>query len=122
MPETPVSKARIDIISPFPGKGLGRAYKAAPQISDESNYIEIGAVVYDDAGDPTNQPTVTIEATDASQNKQLVQTGNVTPIYVNGEKRVVPVYPFHYEFRTAGTHTIKFTSGGITQEVSVEVQ
>lgn len=122
----PESKARIDIISPFPGKGLGRTYKAAPQISDESNYIELGAVVYDAAGDPTNQPTVTIAATDSSQNKTLVQTGDVTPIYVNGEKRVVPVYAFHYEFHTAGAHVITLStpelSGAAAAEVTVEAQ
>lgn len=120
-PPMPQSQARIEIISPIPGKGLGREYRMNTGPLDEANYIELGAVVYDDAGAPTNQPTVVITATDQGQGKTLTGTGNVTPIYVNGEKRVVPVYAYHYEFHSAGEHTITFASGNLTESVTVTV-
>lgn len=117
------SLARIEIISPFPGKGLGREYRAATSTApyDESNYIELGAVCYDDEGKVTNTAEVQVTATDASQNKTMANTGNVTPRYVNGVKETIYYYPFHYEFKTAGDHVITFTCGQKTESVTLKV-
>ena len=113
----------IQVINPIPGKGLGnREYTAQPEVIDESNYIELGLIVLDENGKETDKATVSVTATDSSQNKTLVGTGNITPRYEdNGSKRMVPYYPFHYEFKTVGTHTITFESDGMTKSVTVEV-
>ena len=42
-------------------------------------------------------------------NKTLNGTGLVTKIYVDGNPQTVPYYAFHYDFRSAGEHTITFT-------------
>ncbi len=123
MPEAPISKAHIDIISPISGKGLGRQYASSTNgTMTDANTLVIGAIVYDDAGDPTNQPTVEVKAKDASQNKTFIGTGVVTPRYVDGSKRVLPVYMFSYDFHTSGDHTITFSTGALTQSVTVTVQ
>lgn len=111
----------IKIISPIPGKGLGREYKASSQVVDESNYIELGLVVRSDAGQSRNDLQVVITATDSSQNKTLNGTGNETKIYNNGVAEVVSYYPFHYEFKTAGQHTITFSADGLTDHVELTV-
>lgn len=121
-PTVPASKIDIEIVNPIPGKGLGRQYKAADQIVDESNYIEIGAIVYGDNGEPVSDTTVFFTATDQGQNKTLKGTGDVMKIYVNGEARQVPVYSVHYEFKTPGPHQLVFTALGMYKEVTVDVQ
>ena len=121
MPEE-TKKYSIEVINPLPGKGLGRNYKSAPQVIDESNYIDIGAIIRNGDGSPVDNVLVKIEATDASQNRELNGTGNVTTIYVDGNKVPgVPYYPFHYEFKTAGQHKITITAEGVSQEITVEV-
>jgi len=122
MPETPASKARIDIISPIAGKGLGREYRMNTGPIDEANYLEIAAIVYDAEGNPTNQPTVNVTATDSTQNKEMKGTGVVATIYKDENKMVVPVYMFHYEFRTPGDHTITFKSGTLEKSETVTVE
>ena len=109
----------IEIISPIPGKGLGRTYTAQAEIVDESNYIELGLICRDGQGNALKTPEVTIVATDTAQNKTLNGTGNVLPI---GEKKVkTPFYPFHYEFKTVGDHTITFTCNGVSDSVTLTV-
>jgi len=115
------SMTTIEIISPIGGKGLGRTYQASPEIVDELNYIEIGAIIRNEDGVVVKDATVVVEATDASQNKELVGTGDLTPIYPNGKKTFVSYYPFHYEFKTSGDHTITFTTNGVSEEVTVTV-
>lgn len=111
----------LKIINPYAGKGLGRTYKANPEIVDESNYIDIGLTVVNENGEYLSDLTVQVSATDESQNKTLNGTGNVTNIYPNGEKKTVHYYPFHYEFKTAGEHIITFTQGNLTESVTLQV-
>jgi hypothetical protein len=115
--QEPVSLARIEIVNPWPGKGLGRQYKAAPQISDESNYIEIGAVLYNADGIVNTSAPMTVSATDSSQNKNLNGTGNYSPRVEGGY-----YYPFTYEFKSPGEHTITFQANGITKAVKVNAE
>ena len=111
----------LKIINPYAGKGLGRTYKASPEIVDESNYIDIGLTVVNENGEYLSDVVVSVEATDSTQNKTLNGTGNVTNIYPNGEKMTVHYYPFHYEFKTAGEHTITFKQGTLTESVTLTV-
>mgnify|MGYP001578363813 CR=1 FL=1 len=124
LPTAPASKARIDIVSPIPGKGLGRTYKHADEVSGEENYIVIGAVVYDVAGNPTRSSTmaVTIENQQGKKNLALEGTGDVMNVYVGDQKRQVPVYSVTYEFKTEGTHIFTFAANGLTQSVSLAVK
>lgn len=121
----PISQVRIDIISPLPGKGIRAGLSTSPSFDERGNAkneIDIGAVLYGDDGEAINNATVVVTATDPTQGKLINSTGNVTPIYVNGQKRVVPVYSFHYEFKTAGEHVITFSANGVSQSVTVQVE
>lgn len=127
-PEQPLPTApqptmtTIEIISPIAGKGLGRTYTAQPEIIDESNYIEIGIVARTNDGLVHSDLVVTITATDESQNKILNGTGITTKIYKNGIPETVLYYPFHYEFKTVGDHTITFSVPGVDpQSVTLTV-
>lgn len=113
--------ASIEIISPIPGKGTGRTYTAQPQVVDETNYVELGLIVRNDAGEPIKNAVVTITATDETQNKTLNGTGNIYPRYENEVRILTPFYPFHYEFHTVGDHTITFSVNGMTQSVTFTV-
>lgn len=126
-PTPSMSNAQIEIISPIGGKGLGREpYKSANPIVDESNYIEIGVIVYDDAGNPTENSQVTVTATDGSQSKVIDGTGTfwgkpLGDVYTKFPKGVF-YYPFHYEFHQGGKHTITFTALGASAAVTIDVQ
>ncbi len=128
------SMAKIEIIVPTASaayctnishskcESQNKTFVASLQVVDESNYVYLGLVVYDDNGDPIRNVVVTIVATDSSQNKVLNGTGNVTPIYnENGAKIITPYYPFNYEFKTSGDHTITFTTLGMTKSVTLTV-
>lgn len=109
----------LEIFSPIPSKGLGREYKASPEVVDESNYIELGLIVRDENGNILKDRTVEVEATDSTQDKTINESGNYSP-------RINPpaggnFYPFHYEFRTSGNHLISFTCDGVTENVSLSV-
>jgi len=119
--QLPKSMTTIKIISPIAGKGLGRIYTAQPQIVDETNYIELGLIVRDDAGEPIKNAVVIITATDDTQNKTLNGTGDVLPQYENEVRIITPFYPFHYEFKTVGDHTITFSVNDITDSVTLTV-
>lgn len=118
------SQARIEIVNPFPGRGTDRSGVSTQAAFDDRgnprNEVEVGAIVYGTDGQPTDSATVVIEATDGSQNKTLAATGNVTAVYVNGEKRVVPYYPFRYVVTSAGRHVIRFSALNLSQEVGFE--
>lgn len=111
----------LEIISPIRGKGLGREYFSNEKLVDEANYVDIGVIVRLN-GEPVKDATVVI-TTDAPgskpETKELVSTGNVATIYVNGSKQVVPYYPVHHEFKMPGKHTITFTSNGQTATVDL---
>ncbi len=120
--EVPVKKTTLEIIGPIKGKGLGRKYIASDKVVDESNYIELGIIVRNAEDKILTDVTCVITATDATQNKTINSTGNVTPIYKNGIKKVVHYYPFSYEFKTPGKHVITFVCDGITKEITLEVE
>jgi len=116
-----VSQARIDIISPIPGKGLGRKYQHSEEVKDESNYIELGAVLYAADGSPVKDADMTITV-NKEPSSVMHGTGDQTPIYVNGEKRVVPVYSLHYEFKSAGEYTFTFVANGLKSATTISVE
>lgn len=130
----------IEIINPADGKGLGRNYVAydwdefnKPGVADserpvgfkfptEENYIYIGAVCKDESGSPVRDAQVQIVATDTTQNKTLNGSGSTTDVLDNlGQKSKVIFYPFTYQFKTSGDHTITFTCNGVSQAVTVTV-
>lgn len=130
----------LEIINPADGKGLGRNYVAynwdefnKPGIADnerpagftfptEENYIYIGVVCKDESGSPIRNAQVVIEATDATQNKTLDGTGATVKVMDSiGQESRVSFYPFNYQFKTAGDHTINFTCNGVTESVTVTV-
>ena len=123
----------LQIISPIAGKGLGRIYVAnnyelnpdgtiktghAPK---EENMIDLGLIIRDENGTYLDGVVVEVEATDESQNKRIAGTGNQTKIYPEGTPVTVPYYPFHYEFKSAGKHTITFKVGDKTESVDLDV-
>ena len=129
------SLAKIEVIDPLSGKGRGREYKANDwQVNpdgtmkegsvapDDSNSIELGLVCYDANGNDMATPTVTVTATDASQNKTISGTGSVKKIYVEGAEKTVHYYPFHYDFRTVGMHAISFTCEGMSAIVELNAK
>ena len=123
MPE-PVSLAKIEIISPVPSKGLGRVYKTSGEYDERGepyNELYIGAIVYNEAGKPTKDLTVTITATDATQNSVVESTGNTTAMVTQGSSTQIPFYKFNYQFKTLGEHTITFEAIGLTKSVTVNV-
>lgn|SRR3990167_2603192 len=115
--------AEIKIISPSPGKGLGRTYKADPNAIDD-NYIYLGLTFRNNTEgyDYTRDAVVTVTATDSTQNKVLNGTGNTMNIYKDGTKIPTWYYPFHYEFKTPGEHTITFTVNDLSESVTVTVE
>lgn len=116
------SMKKIEIISPLRGKGLDREYIASDKLESEANYIELGLIVYNDDGNITRDDEVTVETTDSEQDKVINGTGNVTSIYENGTKKTIYYYPFHYEFRSTGNHTITFKTNGMTESVTLEAK
>jgi len=109
----------LEVINTNQGQGLGREYLARPVAFDEKNYIEIGLVVRINDEDKNDQ-TVTITTPDSNQDKEMTSTGNVKKMIYNGAQRVVSYYPFHYEFKTPGTHEINFFSNGVYLKLTLE--
>lgn len=128
MPETTLTNlSDIEIFSPIAGRGLNREYVANPDLAKDqtvlydpplkivdSNMIDLGVYVYDETGKITNTAMVIVEATDASQNKIIDGTGDLRASNY--------YYAFHYDFKTPGTHVIKFSTKGVTKEVVLNVK
>jgi hypothetical protein len=109
----------LELFDPIPAKGRGRRYVASPEVVDDSNYIELGLIVKDQDGNILKDKVVEVHATDSSQDKTLNETGNFSP-------RINPpsggnYYPFHYEFKTSGPHTISFTCEGESIDTTLDV-
>ena len=124
-PTAPASLVRIDVINPIAGKGVrpGISTSSDPdERGNPSNEVIVGAVVYGDDGQPTDSATVTVAPTDAAQGKTIVGTGDITPIYVNGERRLVPVYMFTYEVKASGPNEIAFLALGASGKVSFDAK
>ena len=128
------SMSSIQIISPIQGKGLGsridqttgkdvgfRVSPTYPELQDETNYIELGLVCRDDDGKVDKDATVEVVATDGTQNKTMNGTGSITKVYKNDVPEQIYYYPFHYEFKTAGLHTITFTCNGLSESADIQV-
>lgn len=135
IPTPKPSMSKIEIIVPMSNKAYctnisyskcesqNKVFIASPQVIDESNYVYIGFVVYDDNGNQIKNAVATIVATDESQNKTLNGTGNVAPIYnENGAKIITPYYPFNYEFKTAGEHIITLSANGMAKSIILIAQ
>lgn len=99
----------------------GRKYTAQPQVVDETNYVSLGLIVRNDAGELVKDAIVTIIATDETQNETQNGTGSVIPLYENGVRIITSIYPFHYEFKTVGDHMITFSVNGMTKSVTFTV-
>lgn len=122
------SMARIDIIDYMPKSGLNRPHSTSPELDEGGkgnpmNALIIGAVVYDDNGEPTRSAVVSISVKSPTGEETSVVngTGGVIPIYPDGYKRVVPFYGLQYEFKVAGEHVITFSANGVSQSVAVQV-
>jgi len=120
-PMEPTAPAQILVKSPLPGKGkLDRKYQARATPLDEINEIYLGAVLVRPDGSVENEADMEITATDASQNKTLEGTGNVSSFGdPNNPKHY---YPFRYEFHTTGEHTITFKALGVETSVTINVE
>ena len=117
----PVSLARIDIINPVATKGLNRPHSTSPELDqggkgNPMNEIYIGAVVYGEDGEMTKSATVTVVVKSPTSEETSTREG--TGAFV---KPGVPFYPFTYVFKTAGDHTITFSSGDVSKSITVQV-
>lgn len=116
----PVSHASIELIYPILSKGLGRNFSTSPDT--DLNQLHVGAIVRDENGEITRTAEVVVTATDETQNQTIKGSGDITKIKNKiGKSERVYYYPFNYEFRTAGKHTITFTANGVSKSVEVEV-
>lgn len=117
----------IEIIDPILGKGRAKKHELTkPNPADkhdlENYYIELACIVRVD-GVAVKDKTVSISSNrDASQNKTLVGTGDVHPIFENEVRLIVPIYSYHYEFNHPGTHKILFVCEGVVSQINVDVQ
>lgn len=115
----------LSIHSSYSETGLGRDYHVSPiypEIKDASNYIQIFLAIKDSNGKYLSDKNVSIVATDISQNKTINGTGNLSRIYVNGNKQSVPSYGYLYKFNKIGKHIITFTADGQSASVEVDVK
>jgi len=120
--QQPMSNAKIEIVNPYPDKGIGRDFLARQDVKDEQNYISIGAILYNDDGTVNQDTQMFVTATDETQDKTQDGTGTLwNNHYVDGQKVPVFYYPFTYQFKTVGDHTITFTAAGLTASVTINV-
>lgn len=115
----------LEVVNPIDGKGIvdGREYVANPNgDGGDLNSVHIGLVVRDLNGNPINTDEVTVTATDKSQNVVMEGTGTTYMAYINGQPVQTWYYPFNYEFKTPGVHTIQFSDGSVkAQPVVINV-
>lgn len=119
--QAPVMQPQILIKSPLPGKGkLDRKYEARSTPQDELNEIYLGAVLVKADGSIENEEDMVITATDETQNVTKNGTGNMSTFGDPDNPKYY--YPFRYEFRTVGQHTITFTALGVSESVTINVE
>lgn len=112
----------LEIINHISGKGANKVHAFNPKgLEDEDDYVELAAVIRNENGEALKDKIVIITATDSSQNRTYNETGVIRRIFRNGERRHTPIYPFHYEFKSEGKHTITFTCEGVSQSVELQV-
>ena len=112
----------IEIIDPINGKGRGREYFVGEKEDGDENSIYLGLIVRDEKGHLMDKALVTVTATDSSQNRSMQGTGNRRKIIEDGHRVSVPYYPYRYEFKIAGKHTITFEYEGIAEMVELLVK
>lgn len=135
---TPIEQPKaIEIIAARGSRDLNREFVAiSPEnlvhiqnnepgnwISDD-NFINTGIVFMDGQSedistDRARSRVVTVTATDSTQNKVINGTGTMsTTLYrKQGPALSGYYYPFTYEFRTPGVHTITFTTEGLSKTI-----
>lgn len=142
---TPVSQAHIEIVGPaareyraydwntFNGQNIPDSERPAGFVfPNESNYADLGAVLYNPDGSVNNTARMTITATDSTQNKTYGGlgekqyptyggTGTVQWYWIDGSKKQRYFYPYRYEFKTAGKHVITFEADGLTASMELAV-
>ncbi len=120
----PKNMITLEIFSPIPLKGLNREIRTSginPDTGEMYNEVYIGLICKED-NNPIKDAIINVEATDSTQNKVINGTGNLATITDNlGQKSKVYYYPFTYQIKTIGTHTITFTCNDVSESVNIEV-
>lgn len=108
----PAPSYTLEVVSPMPIHGLGRKFIANDGTGEvlDANSVDFGVILRDGSGQPVKTAIMTMTASDPQQGQRLVGTGDLCTIYPNGERTVVPCYMFHYDFKTAGDHTLTITT------------
>ena len=126
-------------LDPITGIDMGYRANNYPEggiMPNDSNSISIGLLVRNDEGVAVLKYDVTIEAIDPPDpscwscrrfmkgtGTDQAGIGSVTKIYKeDGTQEIVSYYPFRYEFKTAGQHTIKFTANGMSESITLDVK
>lgn len=112
----------IEIIDPIENKGRNRKFIVDADPHNDDSFVYLGAVVRDENGSALRNATVNITATDETQNKIIESTGNQKKAVIDGAKVILPFYPYTYQFRTAGKHTITFECEGVTELVELSAE
>lgn len=125
-PTQEASKARLDLLEPSSRDYVANDYKVNPDgtlqagsvAPNDKNSVDLAAVLYDASGSAigTSEMRVTV---DSGSPTIFFGTGNVRSIYVDGQKIRVPVYNFHYEFKTAGDHMVTFSANGMEKSITL---
>lgn len=113
----------IEIFNPVPGKGQTKVHAHNPKgIEDEEDYVELGLIVRNEQGEAVKDRLVTVNAPGSQQDKTMNGTGAHRKVVRNGARVSTPFYPFHYEFKSEGKHTITFSCEGVTASVELQVE
>ena len=125
-------------LDPITGIDMGYRANNYPEggiMPNDSNSVSIGLIVRNDDGVAVLKYDITIEATDPPDpncwvcrrfmkgtGTDQIGIGAVTKIYEDGIPEMVSYYPFRYEFKTVGQHTIKFTANDMSESITVDVK
>lgn len=119
------SMSSLTIFSPVPTKGLNREFRTTDELNENQemyNEVLIGLICRNDEGLSVKDAQVAVVATDSTQNKTINGTGNLIKLpKSDGGKDEVYYYPYTYQFKTTGKHTITFTCNGMSESVDLEV-
>lgn len=123
--EAPVAQnVTLELFAPMAGNWIkDRQYLAEPQqnLVDEYNYVELGLIVRNEAGEALKDVVVSVHTTDPEQNKEINGTGDVRKIYKDGNPTLTPYYAFTYTFKTVGKHEIIFETNGTAVTQTFEI-
>lgn len=118
-PAVPQGVAKIYIKNPLPGKGFkeGREYRYRAEPIDESNEIQVGAILMNPDGSVNNVAVMEVTATDETQNKSINGTGNVSSFGDPNNQQYY--FPYRYVFTEPGPHTITFRALGAEASINI---